>query len=67
MPETPFADVPLQQKDQELGLRLARELGTPLPFATLANQFLTATAAAGLGEKEWIAAYEIFRVLGGAR
>jgi 3-hydroxyisobutyrate dehydrogenase-like beta-hydroxyacid dehydrogenase len=67
MPDTPFADVPLQQKDQELGLRLARELGTPLPFATLANQFLTATAAAGLGEKEWIAAYEVFRALGGAQ
>jgi 3-hydroxyisobutyrate dehydrogenase-like beta-hydroxyacid dehydrogenase len=66
MPETPFADVPLQQKDQELGLELARELGTPLPFATLANQFLTATAAAGLGEQEWIAAYEVFRRLGGS-
>ena len=66
MPETPFADVPLQQKDQELGLRLAQELGTPLPFATLANQFLTATAAAGLGEQEWIAAYEVFRRLGGS-
>jgi 3-hydroxyisobutyrate dehydrogenase-like beta-hydroxyacid dehydrogenase len=65
MPETPFADVPLQQKDQELGLRLGQELGTPLPFATLANQFLTATTAAGLGDKEWIAAYEIFRRLGG--
>jgi 3-hydroxyisobutyrate dehydrogenase-like beta-hydroxyacid dehydrogenase len=66
MPETPFADVALQQKDQQLGLRLARELGTPLPFATLADQFLTATAAAGLGEQEWIAAYEVFRKLGGA-
>jgi 3-hydroxyisobutyrate dehydrogenase-like beta-hydroxyacid dehydrogenase len=66
MPETPFADVPLQQKDQELGLRLGQELGTPLPFAALANQFLTATAAAGLGEKEWIVAYELFRQLGGA-
>jgi 3-hydroxyisobutyrate dehydrogenase-like beta-hydroxyacid dehydrogenase len=64
MPETPFADVPLQQKDQELGLRLGQELGTPLPFATLANQFLTATSAAGLGDKEWIAAYEVFRRLG---
>ena len=66
MPETPFADVPLQQKDQELGLRLGQELGTPLPFATLANQFLTATSAAGLGDKEWIAAYEVFRRLGGS-
>ena len=66
MPETPFADVALQQKDQELGLRLGRELGTPLPFAALANQLLTATAAAGLGDKEWIAAYELFRRPGGA-
>jgi 3-hydroxyisobutyrate dehydrogenase-like beta-hydroxyacid dehydrogenase len=66
MPDTPFADVPLQQKDQELGLRLGQELGTPLPFATLANQFLTATSAAGLGDKEWIAAYEVFRRLSGS-
>jgi 3-hydroxyisobutyrate dehydrogenase-like beta-hydroxyacid dehydrogenase len=67
MPEAPFADVELQQKDQELGLRLAHELGTPLPFATLANQLLTATAAAGLGDREWIAAYHVFRRLGGAQ
>ena len=66
MPETPFADVPLQQKDQELGLRLAQELGTPMPFATLANQYLTATSAAGLGGREWIAAFEVFRRLGGS-
>jgi 3-hydroxyisobutyrate dehydrogenase-like beta-hydroxyacid dehydrogenase len=67
MPEIPFADVPLQQKDQKLGLRLGQELGTPLPFATLANEYLTATAAAGLGAKEWIAAYELFRRMGGAQ
>ena len=66
MPETPFADVPLQQKDQELGLGLAQDLGVPMPFATLANQYLTATAAAGLGDKEWIAAFEVFRRLGGS-
>ncbi len=65
MPATPFADVALQQKDQELGLALARELGTTLPFAALANEFLTACRAAGLAEKEWIAVYEVFRSLGG--
>jgi 3-hydroxyisobutyrate dehydrogenase-like beta-hydroxyacid dehydrogenase len=65
MPEAPFANAALQQKDQELGLRLARELGTPLPFASLANAFLTACRAAGLGDKEWIAVYEVFRELGG--
>jgi 3-hydroxyisobutyrate dehydrogenase-like beta-hydroxyacid dehydrogenase len=66
MPETPFANVELQQKDQKLGLRLAAELGAPLPFASLANQFLTACSAAGLGDKEWIAVYEVFRRMGGA-
>jgi len=66
MPEIPFADVALQQKDQELGLGLAQELGTPMPFATLANQYLTATSAAGLGDREWIAAFELFRRLGGS-
>jgi len=66
MPEIPFADAGLQQKDQELGLRLARELGGPLPFASLANTFLTACRAAGVGGKEWIAVYDVFRGLGGA-
>jgi 3-hydroxyisobutyrate dehydrogenase-like beta-hydroxyacid dehydrogenase len=66
MPGTPFADAALQQKDQQLGLALGRELGTPLPFASLANEFLTVCRAAGLGDKEWIAVYEVFREMGGS-
>jgi 3-hydroxyisobutyrate dehydrogenase-like beta-hydroxyacid dehydrogenase len=65
MPQTPFANAALQQKDQQLGLKLGRELGTPLPFASLANEMLTLVRAAGLGEQEWIAVYEVFRRLGG--
>jgi 3-hydroxyisobutyrate dehydrogenase-like beta-hydroxyacid dehydrogenase len=65
MPETPFANAALQQKDQQLGLKLGRDLGTPLPFASLANEMLTLVRAAGLGEQEWIAVYEVFRRLGG--
>lgn len=65
MPDTPFANAALQQKDQQLGLKLGRELGTPLPFASLANEMLTLVRAAGLGEEEWIAVYEVFRRLGG--
>jgi 3-hydroxyisobutyrate dehydrogenase-like beta-hydroxyacid dehydrogenase len=65
MPETPFANAALQQKDQQLGLRLGRELGTPLPFASLANEMLTLVRAAGLGEQEWIAVHEVFRRMGG--
>jgi 3-hydroxyisobutyrate dehydrogenase-like beta-hydroxyacid dehydrogenase len=64
-PETPFADAALQQKDQRLGLRLGQDLGTPLPFATLANEFLTVCRAAGLGDQEWIAVYDVFRRMGG--
>jgi len=65
MPDPAFANVDLQQKDQQLGLRLARELGTPLPFAALADQWLTACRSAGFVEEEWIAVYEVFRKLGG--
>jgi 3-hydroxyisobutyrate dehydrogenase-like beta-hydroxyacid dehydrogenase len=65
MPETPFANAALQQKDQQLGLRLGRELGAPLPLASLANEMLTLVRAAGLGEQEWIAAYDVFRRMGG--
>ena len=65
MPETPFVNVALQQKDQVLGLRLAAELGTPALFASLANEFLTACRTAGLADKEWIAVYDVFRRMGG--
>jgi 3-hydroxyisobutyrate dehydrogenase-like beta-hydroxyacid dehydrogenase len=67
MPETAFANADLQQKDQQLGLRLGRELGTPLPFAALADQWLTACRSAGFVEEEWIAVYEVFRELGAGR
>lgn len=60
-----FADVDLQQKDQTNGLALARALGAAMPFAALGNEFLTATRAAGLGDRDFVAGYEIFRSLGG--
>jgi 3-hydroxyisobutyrate dehydrogenase-like beta-hydroxyacid dehydrogenase len=62
-----FADVELQQKDQLLGLSLARELETPMPLAALANEWLTATRAAGLGDRDFVAAHQVFRALGGMR
>lgn len=62
-PESAWSDVALQQKDQRLGL--ARSLGAAVPFAALANELLTATRAAGLGDRDFAAAYEVFRKLGG--
>ena len=64
-PETAWSDVKLQQKDQQLGLGLARSLGVAVPFASLGDQFLTATRAAGLGDQDFAAAYEVFTALGG--
>jgi 3-hydroxyisobutyrate dehydrogenase-like beta-hydroxyacid dehydrogenase len=64
-PEVAWSNVKLQQKDQQLGLGLARSLGAAVPFATLGDQFLTATRAAGLGEQDFAAAYEVFRSLAG--
>jgi 3-hydroxyisobutyrate dehydrogenase-like beta-hydroxyacid dehydrogenase len=65
MPETAWSDVALQQKDQLLGLALARALDVQMPFASLGNEFLTATRAIGLGDRDFVAAYEVFRRLGG--
>jgi 3-hydroxyisobutyrate dehydrogenase-like beta-hydroxyacid dehydrogenase len=60
-----WADVQLQQKDQVAGLALARSLGSSMPLAALANEFLTATRAIGLGDRDFVAGHEVFRALGG--
>jgi 3-hydroxyisobutyrate dehydrogenase-like beta-hydroxyacid dehydrogenase len=65
MNEAVFADVALQQKDQLLGLSLARELESPMPLAALANEWLTATRAAGLKDRDFVAVHQVFRALGG--
>jgi 3-hydroxyisobutyrate dehydrogenase-like beta-hydroxyacid dehydrogenase len=65
MNEAVFADVELQQKDQLLGLSLARELESPMPLAALANEWLTATRAAGLNDRDFVAVHQVFRALGG--
>src|SRR3954468_7125667 len=64
-PEVAWADVKLQQKDQQLGLGLARSVGAAVPFASLGDQFLTATRAAGFGNLDFAAAYEVFAAMGG--
>jgi 3-hydroxyisobutyrate dehydrogenase-like beta-hydroxyacid dehydrogenase len=65
LPETPYANVHLQQKDQLLGLDMAQKLGVTMPFASLANEYLTACRSAGFADEEWIAVYEVFRRLDG--
>jgi 3-hydroxyisobutyrate dehydrogenase-like beta-hydroxyacid dehydrogenase len=65
MPETPLADVTLQQKDMLLALDLGRKLGSPVPLAAAANEMMNACRGLGIDHKDFVAAHEVYRRLGG--
>jgi 3-hydroxyisobutyrate dehydrogenase-like beta-hydroxyacid dehydrogenase len=66
MPETPLADVTLQQKDMLLVLEMARKLGSPAPLAAVANELMNACRGLGLDRNDFVVAHEVYRRLGGA-
>jgi 3-hydroxyisobutyrate dehydrogenase-like beta-hydroxyacid dehydrogenase len=65
MPETPLADVNLQQKDMLLVLELGRKLGSPVPLAATANEMMNACRGLGLDHRDFVTAHEVYRRLGG--
>jgi 3-hydroxyisobutyrate dehydrogenase-like beta-hydroxyacid dehydrogenase len=65
MPDVPLADVTLQQKDMLLALELGRRLGSPVPLAAAANEMMNACRGLGIDHKDFIAAHEVYRRLGG--
>lgn len=65
MPEKPFADVTLQQKDMSLVLELARKSGSPVPLAAAANEMMNACRGLGLDHNDFVIAHEVYRRLGG--
>ena len=65
MPDVPLADVALQQKDMLLALELGRKLGSPVPLAAAANEMMNACRGLGIDHKEFVAAHEVYRRLGG--
>jgi 3-hydroxyisobutyrate dehydrogenase-like beta-hydroxyacid dehydrogenase len=67
MPETPWADVNLQQKDMLLALELGRKLGVAMPTAAAANEMLNAARGMGLQDRDFAVVYEVYRALGGMR
>ncbi|MGE0629180.1 MAG: NAD(P)-dependent oxidoreductase [Hyphomicrobiaceae bacterium] len=67
MPAKPLADVTLQQKDMMLALDLGRTLGSPLPLAAAANEMMNACRGLGIDHNDFVAAFEVYRRLGGAR
>lgn len=65
MPAVPLADVTLQQKDMLLALGLGRKLGSPVPLAAAANEMMNACRGLGIDHKDFVAAHEVYRRLGG--
>lgn len=53
MPEKAWFDVGMMQKDVNLALELAREVGVPCPTTAAANEMLTAAEAQGLGDYDF--------------
>ena len=65
MPEVPLADVNLQQKDMLLVLEQGRRLGSPVPLAAAANEMMNACRGLGIDHRDFVAAHEGYRRLGG--
>ena len=67
MPETPLADVTLQQKDMMLALGEGRKLGSPTPLAAAANEMMNACRGLGIDENDFVVAHRAYRLLGGQK
>lgn len=65
MPETPLADVNLQQKDMLLVLEQGRKLGSPVPLAAAANEMMNACRGLGIDHRDFVTAHQVYRMLGG--
>src|ERR1043166_2335614 len=65
MPEEAWFNMWMMQKDTTLALELGRQLGVPLPTASIANEFLTAARAIGLEEKDCAAIFNVLAKLSG--
>lgn len=65
MPETPLADVNLQQKDMLLVLEQGRKLGSPVPLAAAANEMMNACRGLGIDHRDFVTAHQVYRILGG--
>ncbi len=59
MPDPAWFDVKLMQKDLLLAMDLGRASGVPLPTSAITNEFLTAAQAAGLGEQDFAAVFQV--------
>jgi 3-hydroxyisobutyrate dehydrogenase-like beta-hydroxyacid dehydrogenase len=65
LPEEPWFDVRMMQKDLELALERGRALGVPMPMTAAANQLLTACRGLGYEKEDFAALYYALARLAG--
>src|SRR5574341_559837 len=65
LPEEPWFNVSMMQKDVQLALDLAREVTFPLPATALANEMLSAARSAGFAGEDFAAVFHVLARLGG--
>jgi len=65
LPEEPWFDVGMMQKDLELALERGRALGVPMPMTAAANQLLTACRGLGYEKEDFAALYYLLARLAG--
>src|SRR5580700_2971968 len=65
MPEEAWFNVNMMQKDMLLAGELSRQVGVPLPTASVSNEYLTAARSMGLAEKDFAIVFEVLARLAG--
>ena len=65
MPEEAWFNVNMMQKDMLLAGELSRQVGVPLPTASVSNEYLTAARALGLAEKDFAIVFEVLAHMSG--
>jgi len=66
-PDEVWFDCHMMQKDLNLALELGQELEVPLPTTAIANEFLTAANAMGIGEKDFAVLFDVLASLAGVK
>jgi 3-hydroxyisobutyrate dehydrogenase-like beta-hydroxyacid dehydrogenase len=65
MPDEAWFNVNMMQKDMLLALELGRQVNVPLPTTAVTNEFLTATRAMGLAERDFAILFEALSRMAG--
>lgn len=65
MPDTPLANVTLQQKDLVLALEVARRQGSPAPLGAVANELLNACRGLGIDHRDFVTVIDVYHMLSG--